>query len=295
GVAVYFGTQDISSLMKGSEAEGKAILDNTAVKWFGRLVSSEDSDTARAAIQIGGKAHVQVANEMEYQKDAFASGLRVQKGSSLQEVAQIEYDDLVEQENGQFHMVTGSKTLDRHGRETGGARIVRMLAFYTGSIPSVEEWRRNPFVGVKPLTPADGPNIRQREIVRTEARAGVTRTLAEVGTEGSEAYELFEKVENDMIGLMLRKIAKGKLQREDIAQFVQDTVEQREKNRRASEFASRTEIVGKVADPLLANLGSNDVRDAARDILDDLSQELPAKPAEVDAVAENARKAVGVL
>lgn len=295
GVAVYFGTQDISSLMKGSEAEGKAILDNTAVKWFGRLVSSEDSDTARAAIQIGGKAHVQVANEMEYQKDAFASGLRVQKGSSLQEVAQIEYDDLVEQENGQFHMVTGSKTLDRHGRETGGARIVRMLAFYTGSSPSVEEWRRNPFVGVKPLTPADGPNIRQREIVRTEARAGVTRTLAEVGTEGSEAYELFEKVENDMIGLMLRKIAKGKLQREDIAQFVQDTVEQREKNRRASEFASRTEIVGKVADPLLANLGSNDVRDAARDILDDLSQELPAKPAEVDAVAENARKAVGVL
>lgn len=295
GVAVYFGTQDISSLMKGSEAEGKAILDNTAVKWFGRLVSSEDSDTARAAIQIGGKAHVQVANEMEYQKDAFASGLKVQKGSSLQEVAQIEYDDLVEQENGQFHMVTGSKTLDRHGRETGGARIVRMLAFYTGSIPSVEEWRRNPFVGVKPLTPADGPNIRQCEIVRTEAKAGVSRTLSEVGTEGTEAYEIFEKVENDMIGLMLRKIAKGKLQRDDIAQFVQDTIEKRERNRRASEFASRTEIVAKVADPLLANLGSNDVRDAARDILNDLSQEFPVKPAEVDAVAESARNAVGVL
>lgn len=295
GVAVYFGTQDISSLMKGSEAEGKAILDNTAVKWFGRLVSSEDSDTARAAIQIGGKAHVQVASEMEYQKDAFASGLRVQKGSSLQEVAQIEYDDLVEQENGQFHMVTGSKTLDRHGRETGGARIVRMLAFYTGSIPSVEEWRRNPFVGVKPLTPADGPNIRQREIIRTEARAGVARTVAEVATEGTEAFGLFEKVENDIIGVMLRKIEKGKLQREDIAQYVQDFVGQRERTKKASAYASRINLVGKVTSPMLAKLKSDDVRSAAQGILDDMSQEMPATPPEVVAVSDKAREAAGVL
>jgi intracellular multiplication protein IcmO len=220
GVAVYFGTQDIPSLMKGSEAEGKAILDNTAVKWFGRLTSSEDSDTAKVAREIGGKAHVQVANDMKYQRDAFASHLKVQEGSSLQEVAQIEYDDLVNQENGQFHMVTGSKSIDRRGRETGGARIVRMLAFYTGGIPSVDTWRRNPYVAVKPLTPADGPEVRQREIIRREARAGVHRTLEEMGTRGTRLYEQAKKVDNDPIGKALRAFRQGRLSKEGVADYV---------------------------------------------------------------------------
>lgn len=295
GVAVYFGTQDISSLMKGSEAEGKAILDNTAVKWFGRLVSSEDSDTARAALQIGGKAHVQVASEMRYQKDAFASGLRVQEGSSLQEVAQIEYDDLVLQENGQFHMVTGAKSLDRHGRETGGARIVRMLAFYTGSIPSVEEWRRNPFVGVKPLTPADGPTIRQNEIERTEANEGVAKTVAELEREGSNAAKYLKEVENDEIGIMLRRIARGKMTRDDIPEYVANEVRKKAAKKAATLHDGNVDTVERGASPLLASVKSPDVRRAARQIIDDFSADAGGLPAEVINVADKSRAAAEVL
>lgn len=295
GVAVYFGTQDISSLMKGSEAEGKAILDNTAVKWFGRLVSSEDSDTARAALQIGGKAHVQVASEMRYQKDAFASGLRVQEGSSLQEVAQIEYDDLVLQENGQFHMVTGAKSLDRYGRETGGARIVRMLAFYTGSIPSVEEWRRNPFVGVKPLTPADGPTIRQNEIRRTEAKAGVAKSIAELERPDTKAHKYLETVENDMIGIMLRRIEAEKMTREDIKDYV--ALEIKKKAAKAAETLHRGNVdtVERSAVPMLASVKSTSVRSAAQKILDEFSIEVGSLPSEVVSVVEKSREAAEVL
>lgn len=295
GVAVFFGTQDISSLMKGSEAEGKAILDNTAVKWFGRLVSSEDSDTAKAAIQIGGKAHVQTANQMEFQRDPLASGLRVQSGSSLEEVAQIEYDDLVEQENGQFHMVTGSKTLDRHGRETGGARIVRMLAFYTGGVPSVEEWRRNPFVGVKPLTPADGPNVRQQEIIRTEARAGVSRTIAEFEDDTSVASALLGKVENDIFGKMLRLIELGKLDRDDITAYVEKFVSDRDQKKRVSEFTARTDLVAEFAGPLIRGVRSEPVQSAATKIITAFSKDTFDVPVDVKAVADGAYDAVGVL
>lgn len=295
GVAVYFGTQDISSLMKGSEHEGKAILDNTAVKWFGRLVSSEDSDTAKAAIQIGGKSHVQVASEMKYQRDAFASGLRVQEGSSLQEVAQIEYDDLVNQENGQFHMVTGSKSLDRHGRETGGARIVRMLAFYTGNIPSVEEWRRNPFVGVKPLTPADGPNVRQQEIVRTEARAGVAHTIAALDDEASELAKRFRVVDNDAISKLLRRMEQAEMSDDDIRAFARDVVS---KKQRVREEAIRNGRVRDIADCQMAL--TNDVNDpelhaATASLIDGFKSDPEPAPDGTSEVQKRAREAVGVI
>jgi intracellular multiplication protein IcmO len=296
GVAVYFGTQDIPSLMKGSEAEGKAILDNTAVKWFGRLTSSEDSDTAKVAREIGGKAHVQVANDMKYQRDALASRLKVQEGSALQEVAQIEYDDLVNQEDGQFHMVTGSKSLDRRGRETGGARVVRMLGFYTGGIRSVETWRRNPYVAVKPLTPADGPEVRQREIIRREARAGVQRTLDELGSRGTALYKQARQVENDPIGKALRAYRGGRLTLEGVSEYV--TKEMARRHDAERELVRRGHI-SKLTEGLRGvqagmNGSAGFAQDVAENVLEGFLQPT-RRPAEQSAVRDNARAAVDAL
>lgn len=179
GVALCFGTQSIPDLMKADENEGKSILDNTAVKFFGRLTSDENSDTARTAINMGGEVHVQVADDMEFRRGigGLEGGLKVGGHSGLQQHSQISYDDLARQENGEFHMVVGARDTDERGYSSGGARVVRSLAFYTGMIPDIEDWRRNPFCAVKPPSKADLKRFREAEITARQMRDGLASVI----------------------------------------------------------------------------------------------------------------------
>lgn len=179
GVAVYFGTQDIPSLSRASDAEGKAIIDNTAIKMFGRLASDAQSDTARTAIEMGGKSRTQVADSMIYEKGSlgFDNHLRMDTRSSLQEDYNIAYEDLTQQENGEFHFVVGAKEIDDKGIEKGGQRIVRMLSFYTGEVNSVDTWRRNPYIAVKPPSRGDVLSMRESERMQRKLEAGLQKAL----------------------------------------------------------------------------------------------------------------------
>ena len=179
GVALFFGTQSIPDLMKADENEGKAILDNTAVKFFGRLTSDEKSDTARTAISMGGDVHVQVADQASFQRSATGldGGLSFSGSSGLQTHAQIAYDDLARQENGEFHIIVGSRDTDERGYASGGARVIRSLAFYTGGLRDVEDWRRNPFCAVKPPSKADLRRLREAEIAARQMRDGMRAVL----------------------------------------------------------------------------------------------------------------------
>lgn len=167
GVAVYFGTQDIPSLSKGSEAEGKAILDNTALKMIGRVTSDAESETSRTAIQLAGKVSTQVASSMEFKRDSLGihNSLKLTEGSSLDEEFRISYNDLTRQENGEFHVLIGTKEFDQTGKESGGQRLARILSFYTGNVPNVDTWRRNPYVTVK------SPSVAEINLLRETERA----------------------------------------------------------------------------------------------------------------------------
>ena len=179
GVALCFGTQSIPDLMKADENEGKSILDNTAVKMFGRLTSDENSDTARTAISMGGEVHVQVADEVTFQRGiaGLESSLKVGGHSGLQQHSQIAYEDLVRQENGEFHIIMGTRDSDERGHSSGGARVVRSLAFYTGGIPDIEDWRRNPFCNVNPPSKADQKRFREAEIAARQMKDGLLAAL----------------------------------------------------------------------------------------------------------------------
>lgn len=167
GVAMYFGTQSIDDLKKKSPEEGAAIQANTGFKYYGRLVTDKESETAKAAINTGGVAHVQVADDVKFERSVMGTGgrLKVGEGSSLQEQYQIHYDDLANQQDGEFHLIVGAKEIDDRGIKGGGQRIVRMLAFFTGHIPKIDQWRRNPFVMVLPA-PKD------RVVIEREAERG---------------------------------------------------------------------------------------------------------------------------
>jgi hypothetical protein len=179
GVALCFGTQSIPDLMKADENEGKSILDNTAVKMFGRLTSDENSDTARTAISMGGEVHVQVADEVTFQRGiaGLESSLKVGGHSGLQQHSQIAYEDLVRQEDGEFHIIMGTRDSDERGHSSGGARVVRSLAFYTGGIPDIEDWRRNPFCNVNPPSKADQKRFREAEIAARQMKDGLLTAL----------------------------------------------------------------------------------------------------------------------
>lgn len=179
GVALCFGTQSIPDLMKANEYEGKSILDNTAVKMFGRLTSDENSDTAKIAISMGGEVHVQVADDVSYEKGVggLEGQLKVGRSSGLQSHSQIAYDDLARQENGEFHIIVGTRDTDEKGYSAGGARVIRSLAYYTGNIPDIEDWRRNPFCNIKPPSKADLKRYREAEIAARQMKDGMTGVL----------------------------------------------------------------------------------------------------------------------
>lgn len=196
GVALCFGTQSIPDLMKADENEGKSILDNTAVKFFGRLTSDEKSDTARTAISMGGEVHVQVADEVQFRKGfaGLESNLKVGGHSGLQQHSQISYDDLARQENGEFHIIVGTRDTDEQGYSSGGARVIRSLAFYTGGIADIEDWRRNPFCNVKPPSKADQKRFREAELAARQMRDGLIAVLERPSEGLSKAVSQYERM-----------------------------------------------------------------------------------------------------
>lgn len=194
GVALCFGTQSVPDLMKADENEGKSILDNTAVKFFGRLTSDEKSDTARTAISMGGEVHVQVADEVQFRRGfaGLEGNLSYGGHSGLQQHSQIAYDDLARQENGEFHIIVGTRDTDERGYASGGARVIRSLAFYTGDIPDIEDWRRNPFCNVKPPSKADLKRFREAEIAARQMRDGLVAVLKRPSTDLLDKVRAYE-------------------------------------------------------------------------------------------------------
>lgn len=180
GVAVYFGTQDIPSLSKGSEAEGKAILENTALKMIGRLASDTESETARTARDLAGKVSTQVASGMEFKRDSlgFHNKLKLSDDSSLDEEYRVNYADLTRQENGEFHTILGTKEFNERGQETGGQRLSRLKAFFTGNVKNLTDWRRNPFVQVKLPSVSEISVLRETERAERRFRTRISDVMA---------------------------------------------------------------------------------------------------------------------
>lgn len=240
GVSVYFGTQDVSSLMKANEAEGKAILDNTALKFFGKLTSPKTSDTAQTAMGMGGDAKTQVASEMTLHRGfvpGFDDRLKLSPQSTLQEDSVIHYDDLVEQEKGEFHLVVGAKEI-RDDTSRGGARVVRMLSFYAGvgALPRVQRFRLNPFVEVHALTDRRAEALREAE----RAERGLRRGLAAALTDPSDDLVVaVDAAARSVVGRFVawreRRIADGTwlTARSDRARLVREWVAAEDRRRAA--------------------------------------------------------------
>tara|TARA_R110000737_G_C14623333_1_gene494015 strand:+ start:995 stop:3481 length:2487 start_codon:yes stop_codon:yes gene_type:complete len=251
GVAMYFGTQAIPDLMKKSEHEGKAILDNTALKFFGRVTSDTESQTAQTAINMGGQAYVQMADNMHFERDRVLGGgrFKVADTSSLQQQFNVSYDDLTQQENGEFHLIVGAKeTEGSKDQISGGQRVVRMLAFFTGNVEAVSDWRRNPFVVVKPPSRGDLAKIREAERIARQLNRSVQDVLSEPSENVMTAARAAEKT-------LFGKFLKWREQEIEAGRWPRET-ELRE--RKVSDWLHDVSEQAKIEDSIKATLKCRD-------------------------------------
>ena len=178
GVSMTFGVQDYSSLVKGNKEEGEATWENTNLRHCGRVTGGEESETYKKISGAAGQALVSVAQGMDYNRTS-VDRFRVSDTTTLEKVSRVNSDDLGQQQDGEFHLIVGTKTGEgtTGGRKTGGARVVRYMAFYTGNIPPIERMRLVHYVQVKKFSDAERDDIARNEAV---AQRLASSTSAEV-------------------------------------------------------------------------------------------------------------------
>ena len=177
GVSMTFGTQDYASLVRNNKEEGEATWENTNLRHCGRMTGGEESETFKRIAGAAGQAIVSVSQGMEYVKGA-VERFRVSDNSTLEKVSRVNADDLSQQQDGEFHMIVGTKADEGKGaRNAGGPRVVRYLAFYTGNVPVADTMRLVPYVQVKKFSDTERDDIARNEAV---AQRLVGSTSAEV-------------------------------------------------------------------------------------------------------------------
>lgn len=176
GVSITFGTQTYTDLLKGNKEEGEATWENTNLRECGRMTGGEKSETFSKFAGAAGQATVSVAQEMDYNYGVSFDRFTLGRGSRLEKVDRISSDDLVQQQDGEFHLVVGAKSKMVGGTaKHGAAKVVRLLAFYTGNIPQPDRLALVHYVQVKAFSEAERDTVMQNE--------GIARALAGISDE----------------------------------------------------------------------------------------------------------------
>lgn len=155
GVSITFGTQSLDDLKKANPNEGAATWDNTNMRHVGRVTGGEESETFKKFSGAAGSAYVSTALEMTHRRGKVGSSFDISKSSRAEKVSRLNVADLNAQQDGQFTLIVGSKTDASKGpvmARAGGVKVIRYLAFYTGTVPKVQSFRLNHFCEVRPIT-----------------------------------------------------------------------------------------------------------------------------------------------
>lgn len=162
---ITFAAQDFSSLQKASKEEADATWENTNVRIVGRITSGSESETWRRISGVGSDASIYEGGRKEHTPEAMLGGYRTNLDANVARAKRIEYDDLAEQENGEFTFLIGKKNSDG----TGGVRVIRARTFYTAVKERPSRMRVNRFLKVEPPRSTGGAD-KEIEIIETLER-----------------------------------------------------------------------------------------------------------------------------
>lgn len=161
GVSITFGSQAFTDLLKGSKEEGEATWANTNLKHAGRLRVGADTEDWKRIEGLGGHTYIATSKQLSFNKSDIER-FKVGGETSLEQVARVEFNDVTQQQNGEFHLVISKKTdTGRNYSLGGGSVVVRYQAFYTGSLPATlaKDMRFVHYVQVKQFSDTDLPSI----------------------------------------------------------------------------------------------------------------------------------------
>lgn len=170
---IVFAAQDFSSLQKASKEEADATWENTNVRVVGRITSGEESETYRRVKGVAGETTVQQGGGKEFRTGDLGGSYVTVRDTRPERVRRLEYDDMAQQENGEFTFLIGKKSSG--GR--GGVRVIRARTFYTQVKERPTQIRVNHFLKVEP--PRAGSIDQELEVI--DALESALKELIESG------------------------------------------------------------------------------------------------------------------
>jgi hypothetical protein len=168
---ITFAAQDFSSLQKASKEEADATWENTNVRIIGRITSGSESETWRRVAGVASEAQVWESGRKEHMSGTVMEGYRTNHDANVRDAKRVTYDDLAQQENGEFTFLIGKKQSDG----TGGVRVIRARTFYTAVKEMPSKIRINHFLKVEPPS-GSGDGDQEMETIETLERL-VTEAL----------------------------------------------------------------------------------------------------------------------
>ncbi|MBK5051759.1 hypothetical protein IQ289_25595 [Burkholderia sp. R-70006] len=180
---ITFAAQDFSSLQKASKEEADATWENTNVRIVGRITSGEESETWRRVKGVAGETSVHENGEKEHSETGMYRWTTKQD-ARVSKVRRLEYDDLAQQENGEFTFLIGKKS----AKGAGGVRVIRARTFFTQVDEAPTDIRINHFLKVEP--PKSG--VGEQDMERLDA---LEKLLGEMMKNGALAAAFPDKPE----------------------------------------------------------------------------------------------------
>lgn len=159
GFSITFAAQDFSSLQKASKEEADATWENTNVRIVGRITGGKEAETYKRIAAVANETQVHEATRKEHRAGAIGDGYRSILDTQVATVSRLHFDDLAQQENGEFTILVGKKT----DGSVGGVRVIRARTFYTQVKERPTEIRVNHYLKIEP--PRGGSDDKDLRII----------------------------------------------------------------------------------------------------------------------------------
>lgn len=190
-ISMTFAAQSYTDIKRGSAEEAEAIWDNSNIKFIGRIVGGDSTETWQKVKGAAGEKSQMYLDGYE-QREGFTDFKYVGNKMVKRETkSQVEYQDVAGQENGEFTIIVPKKY---DGGESMGVAVVRILGLYTGG------GSQSPHMYINDLIPVsnvkDGSaNIKKKKTKLREAiRSGsLSRDIDTAALQGGAKALKFEK------------------------------------------------------------------------------------------------------
>jgi len=128
-ISMIFAAQSYTDIKRGSAEEAEAIWDNSNIKFIGRIVGGDQSETWQKVKGAAGERSQMYLDGYE-QKESINSFKYVGNKMVKRETkSQVDYQDVAGQENGQFTLIVPKKY---QGGRSQGVSVSRILGLFTG-------------------------------------------------------------------------------------------------------------------------------------------------------------------